>query len=221
MNKPNSTQTGSQLYISPQRKVFLFSLIFFCVIVAVGSTAFLFSMQQIVRNDMFQQLSRTIETRNLKFNTAFDSQINLAVNMAESPLIRSYFENPGNRELTRLAYAEFGADRKAFSGNNIFWISDVDKRYYFNGEYAYTLDPANPDSGWYAQTLNQKERFSFNINYDIGIKRTLCWINVPVFDFNQKPIGIVGAGIDLTDYINILFSGLDEGLTLYVFNNLG
>jgi class 3 adenylate cyclase len=206
---------------SPQRKVLLFSVLFFFVILAGGSAAFLIVMRQIVRNDTFSLLSRIIETKNLRFTTAFESQINLAVNMAESPLIRTHIGNPGNAELARLARSEFNANRKSFSGNNIFWISDIDKRYYFNNEYSYTLDTADPANDWYAPTLNQKERFSFNVNFDIGIKRTLCWINVPVYDDNKTPVGIVGTGIDLTDYINILFKGLGEDVTLLLFNGSG
>jgi class 3 adenylate cyclase len=206
---------------SPQRKVVLFSVLFFCVILAGGSIAFLFAMRQIVRNDTFGQLSRIIETRNLQFSTAFDSQISLALNMAESPLIRAHLKNPGNTELAQLAHSEFSSYRKSFSGNNIFWISDIDKRYYFGDEYVHTLDPSDPGSAWYPATLSQKERFSFNVDFDIGIKRTLCWINVPVYDDNKKPIGIVGTGIDLTDYINILFNGLGDDTTLLLFNRLG
>jgi len=219
--KTPDTKAADHTNFSPQRKVLLFSVLFFCVILAGGSAAFLFAMRQIVRNDTFGQLSRIIETRNLQFTTAFDSQISLAINMAESPLIRAHLKNPGNTELARLAFSEFSANRKSFSGNNIFWISDIDKRYYFNDEYSYTLDTADPANDWYTPTLKQKERFSFNVNFDIGIKRTLCWINVPVYDDNKTPIGIVGTGIDLTDYLNILFTGLGDDVTLLLFNNSG
>jgi methyl-accepting chemotaxis protein len=206
---------------SPQRKVLLFSVLFICVILAGGSVAFLFLMQQMIRDDTLKRLTRIIETRSLSFTTAFDSQISLVVNMAESPLIRAHLKNPGNRELAQLAYAEFSANRKSFSGNNIFWISDIDKRYYFNDKYSYTLDPDDPENVWYAPILNQQERFSFNIDFDIGIDRTLCWISVPVYDDNKTPVGIVGAGIDLTDYINNLFTGLDDDAELLLFNSLG
>jgi len=212
---------GEKRFFSPQRKVLVFSVFFFCVILAGGSAAFIVAMRQIVRNDTFGRLSRIIETRNIRFTTAFDSQISLALNMAESPLIKSHLKNPGNAELARLARGEFGADRKSFSGNNIFWISDIDRRYYFNDKYSYTLDTSDPENVWYMPTLNQKERFSFNVNYDIGINRTLCWINVPVYDENKIPVGIVGTGIDLTDYIEILFSGLGDDVTLLLFNGSG
>jgi len=217
MEKLRITQSLS----SPQKKVLYFSVLFFCIIVAGGSGAFLLAMRQIIRNDTFQQLQRIIETRNLQFGTAFDSQISLAVNMAESPLISSHLASPADPGLARLAHAEFSGHRKFFSGGNIFWISDIDRRYYFNDEYSYTLDTAKQGNEWYMPTLNQKERFSFNVNYDIGIKRTLCWLNVPVYDRARNPVGIVGTGIDLTDYINILFSGLDGDLTLYLFNESG
>jgi len=219
--KAPAVKAAGSTNISPQRKVILFSVLFFCVILAGGSAAFLFAMRQIVRNDTFEQLSRIIETRNIQFTAAFDSQISLAVNMAESPLIRAHLAAPGNEELARLAFSEFSANRKSFSGNNIFWISDIDKCYYFNDEYSYTLDTSDPANDWYTPTLKQRERFSFNVNFDIGIKRTLCWINVPVYDDNKTPVGIVGTGIDLTDYINILFTGLGDDVTLLLFNNSG
>ena len=215
------TKAADQTNFSPQRKVLLFSVLFFCVILIGGSAAFFFAMQQMVRNETLGQLSRIIETRNLQFTTAFDSQISLALNMAESPLISAHLKDPDDAELARLAHSEFSANRKSFSGNNIFWISNADKRYYFNDEYSYTLDTADPANDWYAPTLNQRERFSFNVNFDIGIKRTLCWINVPVYDDNKTPVGIVGTGIDLTDYINILFTGLGEDATLLLFNKSG
>jgi methyl-accepting chemotaxis protein len=215
------TKKGAHPHLSRQRRVLLFSVLFFCVILAGVGAAFLFAMRRMARDDMLEQLSRIIEAKSLSFSAAFDSQTSLAVSMGESPLIRGHLKNPGNTELARLAFAEFAANRKLFSGNNIFWISDIDKRYYFNGKYSYTLDPDDPENVWYTPTLNQKERFSFNVNFDIGIERTLCWINVPVYDDNRTPVGIIGTGIDLTDYIDILFFGLGDDVTMLLFNSLG
>jgi class 3 adenylate cyclase len=42
-----------------------------------------------------------------------------------------------------------------------------------------------------------------------------------VYDEYGKPTGIAGTGIDLTDYINILFNGLGDDVTLLLFNSLG
>jgi methyl-accepting chemotaxis protein len=207
--------------LSHQRRVLLFSALFICVILAGAGATFLLAVRRMARDDMLVQLSRIIETKSLSFSAAFDSQTNLAVSIAESLVIRDHLRNPGNTELARLAFAEFNANRKSFSGNNIFWISDIDKRYYFNGKYSYTLDPVDPENVWYTPTLNQKDRFSFNVNFDIGIERTMCWINVPVYDDNRTPIGIIGTGIDLTDYINILFFGLGDDVTMLLFNSLG
>jgi methyl-accepting chemotaxis protein len=205
----------------PRRKVLLFFGLFFCVILAGGSAAFIFEMRRIVRNDTLEKLSRIIETGNIQFTAAFDSQISLAVNMAESPLIRAHLKNPGNAELARLARGEFSANRKSFSGSSIFWITDIDKRYYFNDKYSYTLDPADPENVWYAPVLNQKVRFSCNVDFDIETEKTLCRINVPVYSDNKTPVGIVGTEINLTDYIDIFFTGLGGGVTLLLFNSSG
>ncbi|WP_052299739.1 methyl-accepting chemotaxis protein [Treponema primitia] len=205
---------------SIKRRFAVFSLVVFLIILAGGAVAFFLSMRQIVRNTTDQELSRIVETRRLQFEGQVNGEIALAMKMADSPLIKEYFLNPGNSELEGLAFREIAGYRRSFTGNNVFWINDTDKKYYFGNEYVYTLDPADPDSSWYGWTLNQKEDFNFNINYDIGLKKTFCWINVQVME-NGRPIGIVGTGIDLTDFIDVLFDGFDASAELYLFDSDG
>jgi len=209
-----------------QRKIFVwkvlfFSMLVFCVILVGASTVFLFTMRQMARNETLCRLSNIIETRNRQFAAAIESQISLAVNMAQSPVIRAHLQNPGNAELARLASGEFDANKKTFPDNNFFWISDFDKRYYLNDKYLYTLDPDDPENVWYAPLLNQKERFSFDVYFDIDIDRTLCRITAPVYDDNNIPAGFVGTGFDMTDYIDTFFIGLDEDVTLLLFDESG
>jgi len=125
--------------------------------------------------------------------------------------------NPADQTLKELAFREFAGYRRAFTGNNIFWISDTDKRYHFGDEYVYTLDISEPDSAWYPATLKQKELYSFNINYDIGVQKTMLWINAPVFE-GGRAIGIVGTGIDLSGFIDSLYADFDPSMPFYLFN---
>jgi methyl-accepting chemotaxis protein len=205
-----------------------FSVILYLVILAGGGAAFFLSMGQIVRVSAAADLSRLVETRRLSLEGQVSREIALAMKMADSPLLRRYFLAPGNRELEALAFAEIAGYRAAFTGNNVFWINDADKRYYFGDEYVYTLDPADPDSDWYNWTLNQAEPYNFNVNYDVGLKKTMLWINAKVHEYGQagggRVIGIAGTGIDLTDFINALFGGEDIGdpsVELYLFNGQG
>jgi methyl-accepting chemotaxis protein len=209
----------------------IFSIVLFLVIVAGGGAAFFLSMNQIVRDTASGELVRMIETRRLALEGQVSREIALALKMADSPLVRRYFLEPGNGELEALAFAEIAGYRAAFTGNNVFWINDRDKKYYFGDEYVYTLDPKAPDSDWYVRTLGQKEPYNFNVNYDIGLKKTMLWINVPVYaggpGAKGGAVGIAGTGIDLTDFISALFGDREgrEGEAasgeLYLFNGLG
>jgi hypothetical protein len=67
---------------------------------------------------------------------------------------------------------------------------------YYNGEYVYTLDPTIPESAWYGQALNGEKDLSFNMSYDIGIKKMQLWINAIVKN-GTVPVGITGTGITL------------------------
>jgi class 3 adenylate cyclase len=206
---------------SLKRRVFIFSGLFFAIILTGGCAAFFTSMRQIVRASTAGELSRIIETGKLKFEGALSGEISLAVKMADSPLIRRYFQNPGAPAIERLALEELAGYRASFTGKNIFWINDADRRYFFNDEYVYTLNPSDPQSAWYLPALNQRERFTFNVNYDIGLKKIFCWINAPVYDGSNNPVGITGTGIDLAAFSNMLFTGFDEKTELYFFNEAG
>ncbi|MDR2552657.1 MAG: methyl-accepting chemotaxis protein [Treponema sp.] len=206
-----------------------FSVILFFVILFGGGAAFFLSMGQIIQSGASGELARLIETRRLRLEGQVGKEIALALKMADSPLIRRYFLDSGNLELEALAFEEIAGYRAAFTGNNIFWINDADRRYYFGDEYVYTLDPGDPDSSWYTWTLTQEELFNFNVNFDIGLKRTMLWINAQVFENGHagrgRAVGIVGTGIDLTDFITALFGAGDggEGETaeLLLFNGQG
>jgi len=141
--------------------------------------------------------------------------------MADSPLIRRHFLNPSDGELQKIAFEEIAGYRRAFKSDSVFWCSNVDKEFYFNEDNHYTVDIESPDNYWYKMTLYGTERYNFNINYNPDLKRTLLWINAPVFDNNHRPAGIVGTGINLSDFINAIYQGYSETDELYLFNEAG
>jgi methyl-accepting chemotaxis protein len=178
-------------------------------------------MRGIERTATSGRLASIAQARALGFEKSFDTQISLAFKMGHSPLIWHYLENPADSVIGEIAVAEFADYQGSFSGGNVFWISDSDKRYFFNGQYSYTLDPNKKGSEWYAATLSMKDSYRFNVEYDTGLKKTFCWINVPVHNSSGTPVGICGTGIDLTDFIDTIFEGLDSSITLYLFDDNG
>jgi methyl-accepting chemotaxis protein len=73
-------------------------------------------------------------------------------------------------------------------------------------------------------TLYETEKFNFNINYNPEMQKIMLWINAPVFNSGaagREPIGLVGTGIDLSEFVDSIYRGRTNKDTLYLFNSSG
>ncbi|MDR2942539.1 MAG: methyl-accepting chemotaxis protein [Treponema sp.] len=205
---------------SIKRRFILFSAVLFLAIFVGGSAAFAFSMWQILHTSSGRELTQAMELQRAKLETSVNSEIAIALKMAGSPLIQRHFLNPRDRELRKIAFEEIAGYQRAFASKSVFWASDIDKEFYFDENNHYTIDAENPANYWYKMTLYETEKFNFNINYNPEIQRTMLWINAPVFDAQNKPIGLLGTGIDLTVFVNSIYENYKGGADLYIFNDL-
>ncbi|GBU26261.1 hypothetical protein R83H12_02957 [Fibrobacteria bacterium R8-3-H12] len=208
---------------SIKRRLFVFSIIFFLVILIAGNITFVASMQNIARLNKMNDLRQLIEIERAKLESLVNGEIAIAVKMAGSPLIQHYLLNPTDPNLEKLALQEIAEYRSAFAGNTVFWVSDTDKKFYSDDSYAYTIDTKDPNNYWYKMTLYETEKFNFNINYNPDLKKTMLWLNAPVFDGKnkKKPVGILGTGVDLTAFMNSIYKGYSNAADMYFFNSLG
>ena len=198
-----------------------FSVSLFLVLFIGGSAAFVFSMWQILHKSAGVELEQAMELERAKLESSVNSEIAIALKMATSPLIQRHFLNPKDKDLKKIAFEEIDGYKRAFKSNSVFWCSDIDKEFYFAEDNHFPLDAENPDNYWYKMTLYETEKYNFNINYNAELKQTLLFINAPVFDSNHKPIGLLGTGIDLTEFINNIYKNYKGGADLYLFNDLG
>jgi len=207
---------------SMRRRFVVFSSILFMLIFIVGSAVFVILMNQIMHKNAGKELMQTVEIERLKMEASIKSEIAIALSMADSAFIQRHFLNPGDEQLRKIALEEISGYRKAFASNSIFWVNDIDKKFFHNDSYAYTIDADDPSNYWYKLTLNGKEKYNFNINYNPDLNVTNLWINAAVFDSQHNPIGIVGTGINLSDFINAINHNLSvtEG-ELFFFNRNG
>jgi methyl-accepting chemotaxis protein len=178
-------------------------------------------MREITRSNKNSELQRIVEIERVKLEASVNSEIAIALKMAGSPLIQRYFHNPSDNELKKIAFEEIAGYRKAFASNQVFWASDIDKEFYFDEGNHYTVDTKNPDNYWYKMTLYETEKYNFNINYNAEMKKIMLWINAPVFDAQHKPIGLVGTGIDLSNFIDNIYRNYTNSAALYFFNSSG
>jgi signal transduction histidine kinase/ActR/RegA family two-component response regulator len=207
-----------------KRTFFKFSLGFFFVIFAGTILVFFSTTWRIGNGRLEDELDLMLEAVKLRIVSELNDELSLVLKLADVPLIKRYFLNPSDLRYRELALEEIAAYRRHFDNGTIFWISDVDKIFHYDDGVSYVLDPDDPDSYWYNMTLYQTEKYNFNINYNPELYRTNLWINAPVFDSvpsqggSGKPIGMLGTGIDLTDFLDGLGSNLDAGKDIYLFN---
>jgi len=199
----------------------VFSAALFLVILIGGSAAFVFSMWQMLHINAGSELEQSMELERAKLESSVNSEIAIAIKMAGSPLIQSHFLNPTDGELKRIAFREIAGYRQAFKSKSVFWASDIDKEFYFAEDNHYTIDAENPDNYWYKMTLYETEKYNFNINYNPELNVTNLWINAPVFNEQHTPIGLVGTGIDLTEFVNNIYRNYKGKAVLYLFNEMG
>jgi len=200
-------------------KFLLISSIAFLLFFLISSTAFIILMDRILLKNAGQELTKTVELERLKLQASINSEIAIVLKMTDSPLIKRYFSNPAINELEILAFEEFAAYRRAFTAKSVFWVNDIDKLFYSDDYEPYKVDPENPDNYWYLMTLHETEIYNFNINYNPDLNVTNLWINAPVFDNDNKPIGIVGTGINLSDFIDTIYHNDDINNNLYFYNS--
>jgi len=204
------------------KRIFLiFSILLFVVIFISGSLAFVLSMMHSVRNSIGRELVQVVEIEQSKLEASVNSEIAIALKMAGSPVIQEFFQNPGNTVLKKIAFEEIAGYRYAFKGKSVFWVNDKDHLFYSDDNAPFKLDVKDPNNYWYLMTLNETEKYNFNINYNPDLKVTNLWINAPVFNSRHEPIGILGTGIDLTSFISSIYENYSGKADLYFFNAAG
>lgn len=166
-------------------------------------------------------LAQTARIKELEFSSNLDGQLLLASQMAKSPLISAYMENPSDSELSARAFKEIHSYQEAFKGKNSFSISDNDLLYYSNGKYLYTLDKADPANSWFPSCLALKDDYTFIVSYDIALKKSMLWVDAIVRDSYGKGIGLVGTGVDLSDFVDMMYQNLESKFQMFFYNKDG
>jgi methyl-accepting chemotaxis protein len=207
--------------ISLRRKFIIFSVVLFLLVFVFGSGTFFILMGRTLHDNAGKELSRILELERFKLEASVNSEIAIVVKIATSPLLLRYFLDQNNLELERMVLEDINGYRLAFESHSLFWVNDTDKKFYMDGEYTYTIDPDDPEHYWYNMTLYKTEKYNFNINYNPVLGITNLWINVPVFDSDHKPIGILGTGINLSDFLTGIYRNYSEKEDLYFFNAAG
>lgn len=147
-------------------------------------------------------------------------EVALARRMADSAIIRQWVKHEQNPQLQQLAMAEIEQFRQHFQDGSYFLALTQSGHYYFNDasrQYAneqlrYTLDPAKPEDAWFYATLKSGDDYRINVDPSVHLGVTKVWINVLLRD-GDKVLGILGTGLDLTEFIRNVADISQPGVT--------
>lgn len=148
----------------------------------------------------------------------------LSIRMSDSELIREWLKDETNPTKHAAAMREMEGYRRQFISHEAFVISNRSRNYYFNharqpfsDQPRYTIDPTDPDNLWFNPTMQMSGIYNTNVSFDTRLKRTNVWMNVLMRDGEER-LGLVGTGVDLTDFLETFIDVADAGVTPIVVN---
>jgi diguanylate cyclase (GGDEF)-like protein len=200
--------TGRAKTASLRTRVLLLTLLIFAAVSAPAYLAFNWMVDQAI-----VKLGTLFAEKQILFDRyrgmeTLSRESSLAATLARSPIIADWAKDENDPAKRARGIAELEHYREAFADKSYFFVVDASGNYYFNDrdnaykgkELSYTLDPGNPRDGWYYKTIAASHDCQLNVDHDDTIRVTKVWINCPVVE-RGKVLGIIGTGIDLTNFI--------------------
>ncbi len=151
----------------------------------------------------------------------------LSKRFADSVLLRQWLGDETAENKKALFFREARGFRQDFRDHNYFVISRGSLAYYINNdEKAYSqapryhLKPNNPDDAWFFKTMADVDDFNINVNPDVHLGETRVWINVMVWDGEEK-IGLAGTGLNLGKFLDQFIAVAEAGVTPMILDARG
>jgi len=148
-------------------------------------------------------------------------ELALAETLARSAFIRDWLNDEQSPAKRLQALTELEDFRTVFTDHSYFLISDRSLHYYFNdgkNQYAghelrYTLDPGLARDAWYFRTRRDNLPYELNVDHDIPLNVTKVWINMQVPGADGHMLGLVGTGLDLSEFVQRVVRSDMPGVT--------
>ncbi|MBI1180076.1 MAG: diguanylate cyclase [Alphaproteobacteria bacterium] len=155
-------------------------------------------------------------------------EASLAQTLARSPAIVSWAADEEDAGKKQRGIAELEHYRQTFEDHSYFFVIGRSGHYYFNDrddsydghQLRYTVSPGNPRDGWYFKTVATSPDCQLNVDHDDNIRVTKVWVNCPVRR-DGATIGVVGTGIDLTQFIREVVDLPQEGIDSMFVDHAG
>jgi diguanylate cyclase (GGDEF)-like protein len=166
-------------------------------------------------------LKRSIHTKSIQIINYFEADWAILHAMSKSPVVTAFLADKNDTNVQEIFWKEFNNYKSLISGQKkVFFVSKMDNRFYFDTNYAYTVNESLPSAYWYDSSLNKTNFYNFNVDYDPNLGSAFIWINFPVFNHGDA-IGVIGLGVDISSFVGEMQTKTDEVKNFIAFNENG
>ena len=107
--------------------------------------------------------------------------------------------------------------RTRYGATTSYFISARTLKYYHYKGVSRTLEPTNPEDGWFFRARDMSEPYEVNVDYNIENARSLTvFINYRVLDYDGHFLGVTGVGLGL-DTVSTLVQNYQENFRRNVY----
>lgn len=180
---------------------------------------------RIIDDFAFSVASKQALNDSNKILAVIDREVVLAQKMADDAILRKWFAAVNDPALHRSALEQLESYRRLFRDKSYFAAIDSTHQYYVANKNEKTtiavLSPDDPADKWYFESLKNVDTFALNLDYNTAIRQTKVWINAIMKDRNGTKIGIVGSGIDITDFLSKIVHTEEKGIDTILIDSHG
>lgn len=197
------------------------------------SMAIVASLQSRITHELASYAAeRYVQYHKEKTLGGIQGDLALAKKMADTPILRRWVKTPDASNAAKPALEELQSLVNQFSTHAAFVASKPASAFYFvdtkslasvdtsTFKPTYVLNEGDKDDEWFFNTLRQHEPYNFNVDYSAKLNVTKLWINVVMKD-GAEPIGVVGTGIDISQFINEFVKTKEQGINGIFINDDG
>lgn len=229
------TETPRPAPASPERATLSLRTRFLVLFVAIffGGAAASYAVVQWFSQELVRTLSGWYAEKSVLYEKSRVLQILLrevvlTQKMASSPVLRRWVNDEKSAAARDAAIEELEDYRRFYRSHSYFITIATSGHYYFNDDNGghdlnvprYTLSEANPKDGWFYATLRQVADYQLNVDTDRHLNVTKVWINTVLKD-GRRAIGVLGTGVDLTDFMRSVVSTSQPGTTNMLLDATG
>ncbi|MCX8031669.1 MAG: ATP-binding protein [Thermodesulfovibrionales bacterium] len=214
-------------FLSIHKKLVLV-LTFFILIIAASAYFFSKEIYNIVIENLANKYTKaSVLYQKERIKGIIDKELTLSKHMSNSSIFRLWAKDEKNPIYKNIALEEFENYRRTFVSRSAFFVINRSLNYYYADEDTLgvpkiikTVSKDKPEDVWYFITLENPNNYTLNVDYDKEVGKTNLWINV-VMREKGLPLGIIGTGIDISDFIREFIEKTDRGITSFILEEDG